>query len=389
MFCEHCGAKLADGVLFCEDCGMRVESAPPAQPESFQAAAPPPQPMPPADKKGKRGMVVGLAAGGALLLGMMVFFGIRLLGKEASSGDASEPSAMEEAAKPGEAGDSAAFDSLPAHTIETPGTLPQVTPAQAEPAATPGAAPAANAAAGTAGDGLGALTELEATLPGIWLSEPDEYGDRSLVFIGLREFGSALAMPQTEANVGPEEFPEMFQVRGFTWSGYRVEGDTFYTVDDDGFETAYTAKLISRDEIELSCEDEFLSFLHPRLHRVEEASFPPLPWFVQGCWVSEKKDEEGKHIAIQFSMEGDNTCDVWITRTTDSPPKFGEWSKGSWRHESRIPAEFEIVADFLHIDLANGATLDFSLEVKDAWTMKLWVDSYNDTFRRMDWLPEW
>lgn len=362
---------------------MRVENAPPAQSNSFQAAASPPQPTPPADKKGKTSMVIGIAAGGALLLGVMVFLGIRLLGKEASPGDAPEPPATQEATKPGAVEEGDALNTLPAYTIKTPET-PQATPAQAAPVATPKAASAANAPQ----DGFGTLTELEATLPGIWLSEPDGDGDRSLVFIGLRECGNALAFPEGDANAEPEAFLEAFQVRQFTWSGWRAEGDTFYMVDADGFETAYAAKLISRDEIELACEDEFLSFLHPRLHRVDEASFPPLLWFVEGCWVSEKKDEEGNHIAIQFSMDGDYTCDVWVTRTAEEQPQFGAWSKSKWEHSERVPAEFEITGEFLHIDLANGATLDFSLTVKDAWTMKLWLDSQSDIFRRMDWLPE-
>lgn len=395
MFCSHCGAQLPDDARFCTGCGAQLQQEPPSASlspshdfqapdplplDSFHASAPiqPAQSSTPSGTKRKMGLLIALIAGGALLLAAAVFFGIRLLGSRSDADNASAQSTMEDTAEQSIADEHAAFPSLPAYALPPESTA---RPASEDP---------------TQGDadgnketieqpGIGALSELESTLPGLWLSEPDSDGDRSLVFIDQQAFGSALAFPKKGAV--PDTFPEGFDVRLFQWYGYRVEGDTLYLIDHDGFEIGYDARVISNDEIKLDCEDEYLSLLHPRLHRVGEGEPPPLLWFVQGGWVAQNPDDSGNHVAMQFSPDGDTYCEVWTTITTDASPKFGEWSRGKWQHAQRIGGEFEIVADLLHIEFGGDGVLDFALEIKDAQTMEFWIDDKSFTFKRMDWLP--
>lgn len=66
MFCTKCGHKMEEGTIFCTQCGNRMESAEaqPSQPAApvYSGYAPQPQ------KKSRKGLVIGLSIGGAVLI---------------------------------------------------------------------------------------------------------------------------------------------------------------------------------------------------------------------------------------------------------------------------------------------------------------------------------
>jgi hypothetical protein len=104
MFCRKCGAQIGEGEAFCGQCGSRVETpsatgtahAPTAPGQTVGGApwpapgqkAPQQQPyayapVPPhAAARKQTGLIVGLIAGGVLLLALLVFLGIRFLGND-------------------------------------------------------------------------------------------------------------------------------------------------------------------------------------------------------------------------------------------------------------------------------------------------------------------
>ena len=94
MYCFHCGKPIPDGMRFCGYCGAPA-AVPPGQP---QPAAPAPQQAPhpapgalPAGKS-KKGLIIGLCAGGgALLLCAAVVLVLALFAFRSSGGESSGP----------------------------------------------------------------------------------------------------------------------------------------------------------------------------------------------------------------------------------------------------------------------------------------------------------
>ena len=74
MFCPNCGSKLPENVNFCPECGTKLMAAPQAQPVQVppvQQVAPA-QPEVPAEQPApKKGLIIGLSAAAALLLGVV------------------------------------------------------------------------------------------------------------------------------------------------------------------------------------------------------------------------------------------------------------------------------------------------------------------------------
>ena len=72
-FCSNCGMQLDDNTVFCTNCGAIIDQPQAAQQPQYQPApgfVPPvvnqqPAPKP---KKSKKGLIIGLSIGGALLL---------------------------------------------------------------------------------------------------------------------------------------------------------------------------------------------------------------------------------------------------------------------------------------------------------------------------------
>ncbi|NLA87083.1 MAG: zinc ribbon domain-containing protein, partial [Clostridiales bacterium] len=107
MFCSNCGSSVADEARFCKNCGTVVRSAVSverqiyATPEQQMYASdqqpgqysPPqqqtyaPEPIHRNVKKGpSKGVLIGIIAGSAVLLGLLIFFGLRLFVKSDNGG---------------------------------------------------------------------------------------------------------------------------------------------------------------------------------------------------------------------------------------------------------------------------------------------------------------
>jgi hypothetical protein len=76
MFCTKCGHKLEEGTVFCTKCGYKLEnaSAQPIQPAApaYNGYGPFPQ------KKNRRGLIIGLSAGAAVLIVAIILLVILL-----------------------------------------------------------------------------------------------------------------------------------------------------------------------------------------------------------------------------------------------------------------------------------------------------------------------
>ena len=72
MYCRECGKQIPDDSRFCPECGKPVSVRPKAEPapapNPAPAPAPAPTPAPTPKKKKKTGLVIGLIAGGVVLL---------------------------------------------------------------------------------------------------------------------------------------------------------------------------------------------------------------------------------------------------------------------------------------------------------------------------------
>ncbi len=80
-FCIQCGNQVPDGVKFCPTCGAPIAQAPVQQAQTF--TAPQVQAAMPQQKKGgsKVGLIIGIAAGGTVLLAGIIVGVVLLFGK--------------------------------------------------------------------------------------------------------------------------------------------------------------------------------------------------------------------------------------------------------------------------------------------------------------------